>query len=466
MKFRLIYLFLFFSITSFAVPTDNGDFLFNNKQYSKARAVYEGLLKKKPNDALYNYKYARCCYELKDFEDAIIHFEMSGPKFPLRDLYLGELYFNTYRFDQSIMAYQTYIATLKPDDKKIPEYQQKAKKAELAAHLMSKVEDIAVVDSVVVDKSDFLKYYKFSTELGTVSQELLKLNAHRTFDRIKYTTQRQDRVYYSDSIRGQMDIFTSYKLLDSWSEPTPISELINTSANENYPFLLLDGVTVYFASDGENSIGGYDLFVTRFTPSSNSYLPPENIGFPFNSPANDYMMVIDEQRKLGWFATDRNQKTGKIMIYTFVPNQLKMIVRSENKDFVIRAAQLKSYRKVAPLVSDDVAPVQDQQQSVEKQIQFVINDTLVYTSINQFKSDEAVKLWSEMHKLTLDLKSMRTKLDDLRIQYANAQNNDEKLAIAPKILELERKISEKEKLISFKTIQIQNKEIQYLQKAK
>ena len=123
MKFRLIYLFLFFSITSFAVPTDNGDLLFNNKQYSKARAVYEGLLKKRPNDALYNYKYARCCYELKDFEDAIIHFEMSGSKFPLRDLYLGELYFNTYRFDQSIMAYQTYIATLKPDDKKIPEYE-------------------------------------------------------------------------------------------------------------------------------------------------------------------------------------------------------------------------------------------------------------------------------------------------------------------------------------------------------
>ena len=59
MKFRLIYLFLFFSITSFAMPTDNGDFLFNNKQYSKARAVYEGLLKKRPNDALYNYKYAR-----------------------------------------------------------------------------------------------------------------------------------------------------------------------------------------------------------------------------------------------------------------------------------------------------------------------------------------------------------------------------------------------------------------------
>ena len=41
--------------------------LFNNKQYSKAKTIYDLLLKKKPNDALNNYRFARCCYELKDY---------------------------------------------------------------------------------------------------------------------------------------------------------------------------------------------------------------------------------------------------------------------------------------------------------------------------------------------------------------------------------------------------------------
>lgn len=463
MKFKLIFLFLFLSITLSARKADDGETFFNNKQYARARTVYENYLKKKPNDALYNYRFARCCYELKDFQNAITHFEMSGGnKFPLRDLYLGELYFNSYRFDQSLIAYQTYISTLKPDDIKLPEYQQKLKKAVNAAHLMTIVEDIAIVDSVVADKSDFLRYYKFSSELGALSQNLLKLSAHQTVDKIKYITQRQDRVYFSDSIRGQMDIFTSYKLFDTWSKPTPISDAINTPANENYPFLLLDGVTVYFASDGENSIGGYDLFVTRLNPSTNTYLAPENIGFPFNSPANDYMMVIDEQRKLGWFATDRNQPAGKVMIYTFVPNEVKKIVRSDDKDLLRHVAQLKTYRKETANLTDSVYTSQDQTQKKENQIEFVINDSIVYTNVKQFKSEEALKLWNELHKLTVDLNSKASELKTLRTKYDQIQDDAEKHTITSKITGLENGNIELKKQVLLKTIQVRNEENKFL----
>jgi len=466
MKFKLIFLSFFCCIALFANGADEGEVLFNNKQYLKARSVYENLLKKRPKDAVYNYRYARCCYELKDFENAIAHFELCGSKFPMRDLYLGESYFNTYRFDQSAAAYQAYISTLKPDDSKITEYQRKLKQAENAGRLLLKTEDIAIVDSVVVNKNDFLKYYKFSSELGSLSQEPLKLTQRRTVDKIKYTTQRQDRVYYSDSIHGQMDIFTSYKLLDGWSAPTPLSPIINTPANENYPFLLLDGVTVYFASDGENSIGGYDLFVTRFNPSSDSYLAPENIGFPFNSPANDYMMVIDEQRHLGWFATDRNQSAGKVMIYTFIPNERKTIVRSDDKDYLRRVAALKSYRKAVSVVAQSDSATQSQVNKSDNQIEFVVNDSIVYTHVEQFKSKEALKLWNEMQKLVADGKTLKTQLNDLRALYANSQNEDEKTGLAPRILKLESDISEQLKQVSLKNIQIRNEEIRFLQHVK
>ena len=247
MKFKLILFFLFLTFSLSATKVDEGEVLFNNKQYAKARTVYEALLKQKPNDALYNYRYARCCYELKDTENAIVHFELAGNKFPMRDLYLGELYFNTYRFDESVMAYQTYMATLKPDDSKLPKYQRKIKLAESGARLLTKVDDIAIVDSQLVNKNlIFLHFYKFSSELGSLKEEQIKLNNRKTVDKITYTTQRQDRVYYSDSIHGQMNILTSYKLLDTWSDPVSISDVINTPANENYPFLLLDGVTVLF----------------------------------------------------------------------------------------------------------------------------------------------------------------------------------------------------------------------------
>jgi len=466
MKCKLIFFSLLFFLSLSAKQSDDGEALFNNKQYLKARAIYENLLKQRPKDALYHYRYARCCYELKDYESAITHFELSGSKFPLHDLYLGELYFNTYRFDQSVTAYQAYISTLKPDDNKIPEYQQKIKQAENAVRLLTKVEDIAIVDSIVVNKNDFLKYYKFSDELGSLKQESVKITPRRTVDKIKYTTQRQDRVYYSDSIRGQMDIFTSYKLLDGWSAPTLISPIVNTPANENYPFLLLDGVTVYFASDGENSMGGYDIFVTRLNPSTDTYLAPENIGFPFNSPANDYMMVIDEQHHLGWFATDRNQAVGKVIVYTFIPNETKTILRSEDKDYIKRVAQLKTYRKVTGVVTKTESITQNQVQNDENKIEFVVNDSTIYTDLKSFKSAEALSIWTEMHKLSLECKALKTQLNDLRTQYANATSEDEKASVKPKILELEIKISEEQKQISLKAIQARNEELKSIQISK
>lgn len=458
MKFKLILFFVFLAMSLSARKADDGEALFNNKQYAKARTVYETLLKQKPNDALYNYRYARCCYELKDAENAIKHFEMSCSKFPMRDLYLGELYYNSYRFDESVMAYQTYMATLNPDDSKLPEYQRKIKQAENAARLLAKVDDIAIVDSAVVNKSDFLRFYKFSSELGSLKQEQIKLANRKSVDKITYTTQRQDRIYYSDSIHGHMNIFTSYKLLDTWSEPVSVSDVINTRANENYPFVLLDGVTVYFASDGENSIGGYDLFITRFTPSTNTYLAPENIGFPFNSPANDYMMVIDEQRKLGWFATDRNQANGKVIIYTFVPNEVRNTVRSEDKDYIRRIAQLKVYRKKVLTDTGNLLPEQNRDLESEKQFEFVVNDSVIYTHADQFKSPNGAKLWQEIHTLSVAHKKALLELSEKRTQYSNAEADTEKNEIAKSIQDLEWRNLEMEKQLTIKTVQLRNQE--------
>ena len=462
MKYKLILLFLIFTSSFYGQTITDGENFFNNKQYAKARTVYEALLKKRPNDVLYSYKYARCCFEMKDYDDAIIHFEKTGSKFPLSYSYLGDLYFLTYHFDESATAYQKFITTLKPTDNKLAEILLKEKKAENAARLMNKVEVVSIVDSMVVNKDAFLKFYKLNKESGSLSQESIQLKGHHRADKIKYMTQRQDREYFSDTIKGHMNIFTSYKLLDGWSPPVSISDKINSSANVNYPFLLADGVTIYFASDGENSIGGYDLFITRYNPSTDSYLAPENIGMPFNSPYNDYMMVIDDQHKLGWFASDRYQPSGKVMIYTFIPHEEKTYVHSDDKDYVRRAAQLKTYQKASDSISTALKTNENQQPPLAKQIEFVINDSLIYTNLKQFKSKEALQLWTELHTYSIDLNNKAKELADLRAKYAKMENESDRAAIAPKIMELEKINIEMKKQLSDKTIQVRNAEIKFL----
>ncbi|MEI6754087.1 MAG: hypothetical protein WCK78_13095 [Paludibacter sp.] len=465
MRLKVFLFFVILSVSLFARKVDVGEQYFNNKQYLKAKVYYENLLRKKSADPIYNFRYAVCCYEMKDANQAILHFELSGQKMPQKDLYLGELYFKSYRFDESAMAYQNYINSLDSTDTKRIELLRKLHKSTNAARLINKVEDISIIDSVQTNKNEFLRFYKFNSELGSLSQEIINMPRHRKADKIKYLTQRQDRMYYSDSIQGQMNIFTSFKLLDGWSKPQSISDVINTSANENYPFLLLDGVTVYFASDGENSIGGYDLFVTRYNPATNSYLPPENVGFPFNSFANDYMMVIDEQNKIGWFATDRNQPAGKVMIYEFVPNTTRTIVRTDNKELLRSLAQLKSYRKISVNksdISDSGSEILNSES--QKQMEFIVNDTIVYNSVDQFKNPDALKLWYELTKLNSDYKSKQKELAELRFRFDQAENEDQRKILSPQILDYELRNIEYKKLLSNKQKELRNVELNFLQK--
>ena len=178
------------------------------------------------------------------------------------------------------------------------------------------------------------------------------------------------------------------------------------------------------------------------------------------------MMVIDEQRKLGWFATDRNQTNGKVMIYTFVPNEVKSIVRSEDKDYIRRVAQLKTYRRAVSVNSENEASVQNQVPESDKQIEFIINDSVVYTHVNQFKSKEAIKLWTDMHKLSADLNSVSVELAALRTRYAALENALDRKSIAQSILDMEKQSIDLKKQLTSKTIQIRNEENKFLKQLK
>ena len=118
-------------------------------------------------------------------------------------------------------------------------------------------------------------------------------------------------------------------------------------------FFLNDGVTLYFASNGEGSIGGYDIFITRLNLENNTYLKPENVGMPFNSIYNDYMMAIDEMLNIGWFVSDREQIPGKVTIYLFIPNESKQTYNiDEIKTDIKSLALIRSIRESWPENAD------------------------------------------------------------------------------------------------------------------
>ena len=118
-----------------------------------------------------------------------------------------------------------------------------------------------------------------------------------------------------------LDLYKSSKVYgNKWGEPLLLPTGINSEFNENFPFVMIDGLTIYYSSDMDPTFGGYDLYVSKYNPSNDSYYSPERLPMPFNSPFNDYLYVVDEGNNIGWLASDRLQPTDKEIVYLFIPH--------------------------------------------------------------------------------------------------------------------------------------------------
>lgn len=452
-RLKLVIFSLIISTFAFAQTVAEANQLFESGSYDEALTAYEALLERKPKDARYNYQAGLSAYYIGDFNKAMSYLEKAGKRHPMRNFYLGNIYFNNYLFQQSADAYEEFINSLEPTDSLFEETTRKLAQAKLGANFINRVEDVEIVDSMVVDKKNFISKMPISPDLGTVKQNRQNLGKHGAIDNVQYITQRGDRTYVSEYLNGKSDLFTSIKLLDKWTEKQPIEDL-NSDADENYPFLLPDGITLYFASNGEKSMGGYDIFITRLNTTDNSFLRPENLGMPFNSPFNDYMMVIDELRNVGWFASDRYQPEGKVAIYQFIPNKEKKIVRTDDMDSLINRAQITHF-SLSPTAFD--TPIQRKPQREAQRELIFINNNLSYSSASDFKSNEARNHYFQMMKLAEEKQATENELSGLRKQYSTS-SGEQKQAVGQKILQLEKRLRELPTQIKSHEKNMRNKE--------
>lgn len=104
--------------------------------------------------------------------------------------------------------------------------------------------------------------------------------------------------------QGGIDIWVSKRKSDGkWGKPTNLGDAINTSDNDQSPFIHPDGQTLYFMSKGHPGMGGYDLYLSR-KEADGTWGKPENLGFPINTKANEGALAISLDGKTAYFASD------------------------------------------------------------------------------------------------------------------------------------------------------------------
>lgn len=129
---------------------------------------------------------------------------------------------------------------------------------------------------------------------------------------------------------GGRDIYRIRRLPNGqWSLPLNLGPMVNTVHDEDAPFMHSDGITLFFCSNGHNTMGGYDIFKTTLTDADmNGWAAPENMGYPLNTVNDDIYFCLSDDGRTGYFSSERAEGMGMQDIYqvTFPDSQLDNMV--------------------------------------------------------------------------------------------------------------------------------------------
>lgn len=348
---------------------------------------------------------------------------------------------DAYRFEEAMTLLGKEIETLHKKKQNTDAAEALLQEAQAGAAKLHATERIVIIDSLVVPKDQVLKAIVLSHENGRIDTYASTYHTEDKSGATLYENELANKRYLAYPAAGkssQLRLAVTDKLGERWSSPTPLKGLPNDDVMQNFPFLLSDGVTLYYAAKGPESMGGYDIFVTRANGEDGAFFAPENLGFPYNSTANDYMLAIDELNQLGWFVSDRRQPTGKACIYTFIPNATRELYGDETSEQELSAlARITSIRDTWPSAKKaDFKAATTRLESLRngkmdvkgkaREFEFVIDDNRTYCQLADFRSPQAREKMKRWLILSKNTQTDAIMLQRLRDNYAMAKAEQRK----------------------------------------
>lgn len=330
---------------------------------------------------------------------------------------------------------------------------------------------LIIIDSVVCDKDKIFDNIPLTKDCGritTYNKFFNNPNSARS-DYFVYINDFEDKCFFKDSTaNGKSFLYTAEKLGGKWLNKRILDELGNEYEDINYPYLMPDGVTLYFsARNKSNTFGGRDIYMTRLNTDSMRFYKPENIGLPYNSSADDYCCIIDDINSMGWIATNRHQPNGKACVYTFIPSDERWLDENNN----ITERKLESLAKISSIRETwvDKKAVEDAKNrlshiksmntnaTISDSFAFVINDNTIYRHLSDFKSPTGKELFTKLLALQKDKNTGEKTLALLRKQYSKAKAQERK-QLSGNILKTEKDVLNKDNQITVLEKKIRNAE--------
>ncbi|MCH2230237.1 MAG: OmpA family protein [Crocinitomicaceae bacterium] len=150
---------------------------------------------------------------------------------------------------------------------------------------------------------------------------------------------------------GDHDIYMSTKdEKGKWGPSKNLGPTINTKYSEEGVYMHPDGKTLYFSSQGHESMGGFDIFKSVFDEKTESWSKPKNIGYPVNTTEDDVFFVISANGRHGYYtSSDNGYGLRDLIMVTFLGEEKPVILNNEDNLLASITAPVKE-TVVAPVV--------------------------------------------------------------------------------------------------------------------
>lgn len=334
--------------------------LFNKGEYLKAFPMFSQLVSLYPNHLDYNYKFGACAiYSEPDKSKAIRYLNIAttkGVEDPMAWYYLGKAYHLNYQFRESIKSYEAFLRKADPKIAAKTDAQREIETCIYGSNLLANIKDLTVINKTEADKESFFRYFNLEGIGGkilTLPAELkTKLDLKATDPGIIHYPGTGTTIFFSSYGKegnSGKDIYKAEVLPDGkFSTPELVKGDVNTKYDEDYCFMHSDGKTLYFASKGHNSMGGYDIFKCTYDNETGEFGPAINLDFAINTPDDDIFFIADSLNQRAYFASGRTSDQNHLHVYNVLVETTPLQIIYLKGDFIseINADQKKATVKI------------------------------------------------------------------------------------------------------------------------
>ncbi len=315
-----------------------------------------------------------------------------------------------------LQSYRNKLKKIKDKPSLQAEYLQKY--VDKAMKLEQYAEAVIMLDSVLIHRDSLSSILP---RLAPIFEEQVKLSSDSSSLKISYQCSLNGiSIDLYQNKNKNYDLYRTDNLLNGDYLIESLHN-INTHLDENAPFILSDGYTLLFSRKSEiEGLGGYDLYYARYNSEDESFYKPKLIGFPFNSPANDYCLIYDDIKGLTYLLSDRYCPNQYVCLYLLnsLPKDLDFSKNKEQDEKLTADINFLKKRNF-----DSKKYLVPHSKKENKSLNFQIKKGLDIAKLEDFQSIEAKSLFQDYLAAENRLKSLLKQQKELRVRYKNGEKD-------------------------------------------